>query len=172
MAPHEQNWIANLQLDFVSGPQARAFFGYLKRSPDHQTSRIWRLYLTLDFDDYIEINETTDLLGSVSLETPQNPVGGTIVWVKRSAILRRVGAESRQVQADFLRGELATEFLSRTGSEALLSVPYIMKPLPGTGDRCTQITVCAPCHGMTHHCASRALCERGGPQFEGGPQVG
>jgi hypothetical protein len=145
MPPHEQNWIANLKLDFVNGPQTRAFFGFLKRSPDHQNSGLWRLYLTLDFDDYIEIHETNDLLGYVSLETLQNPIGGTIVWVRKSALLRRVGVESRHVQADFLRGQLASQYLGQTGYEALSAVLPPMKPTPATGLRCTEITVCPPC---------------------------
>lgn len=180
MPPHEQNWIANLQLDFVNGPQARAFFGFLKRSPDHQASRLWRLYLSLDFDDYIEINEGTDLLGSVSLETPQNPLGGTIVWVKRTAILRRVGVELRQVQADFLRGELTAQYLGSTGYEVFAGNLTVMRLPTFTGLACTSITQCSPCDERRVATAPACLpgfpvrgdpVYRGDPEVRGGPQV-
>ncbi len=174
MPPHEQNWIANLQLDFVNGPQVRAFFGFLKRSPDHQTTRLWRLYLSLDFDDYIEIHEGNDLLGSVSLETPQNPLGGTIVWVKRTAILRRVGAELRHVQADFLRGELTSQYLGRTGYEVFAGVT-VMKLPTATGLACTSLTQCVPCDDPprvpTAPACQPAFPVPGEPVYRGGPQV-
>jgi len=171
MPPHEQNWIANLRLDFVNGPHARVFFGYLKESPDYKATLKWRLYLTLDFEDYIEFHETDDHLASISLESHHNPVGGTVVWLRKSAVVRYVGVETRQLQASFLRGQLASEFLGGTGSEALAGQSGGVMKLPGgTGYWCTQITQCAPCEGYTSICPTVANCLFGRPQI-GGPQV-
>ncbi|MBI4363915.1 MAG: hypothetical protein HY568_00640 [Candidatus Latescibacteria bacterium] len=121
----------------------KAFRGYLKASPDYSpTNKIWRLYLTLDFDDYIEFNEDQDYIASVPLETPQNPVAGTLVWIKATSELRRVSTASRRGQVDFLRGKLRSEHQSRTGIEAIGGEIFPKKRPPETGDYCTEVTFC------------------------------
>jgi len=115
----------------------RAFFGFLRRGSDGRT---WRLYLTVDLDDYIEIDDS-QILHSVAYEGSQYPLGGALVWVRRTAKLKRVAARSTEAQADFLRGEIAAE---HTALSARTLVAYNHPPI-GTGFYCTERSVCDPC---------------------------
>lgn len=143
--PVDEPWFRNLKIDFSKRTAAKAFHGYLKQSPDYSTTnKIWRLYLTLDLDDYIEFNEDDDYLGSVPVDTAQNQVGGTVVWLKAASDVHRVNVESRQAQAEFLRGKIASAHLGRTGKEALLSISPMKIP-PETQALCTQVTYCKSC---------------------------
>jgi hypothetical protein len=93
-------------------PDARAFLGYLRQAPDKKG---WRLYLSLDFNDYIEIPPDS-LIDQRSLATEANPLGGTVVWVHAASVLRRVSISIREAQAEFLRGEIVERNLSRAGT--------------------------------------------------------
>jgi len=146
MPPVEEAWFGKLtKIDFSKPIDAKATHGFLKRSPDYSTNppnKIWRLYLTLDLDDYIEFDEDKDYLGSVELEHPQyNPLGGTLVYLRASTELRRVSTASRRAQADLLHGKLRSEYQSRTGIEALGAISP-KKVQPPTGMDCTQVTYC------------------------------
>jgi hypothetical protein len=138
MPHYEQNWLAHV-LEAAGGAEVRAFFGFLRRGPD---GRAWRLYLTIDLDDYIEIDES-QILHSITFEGPQYPLGGALVWVRRTARLTRVGARSTQGQADFLRGEIMEENFARSARS--VGVAGTWKPPVGTGAACTSYTGCAPC---------------------------
>ncbi len=124
-------------LKSAGGAEVRAFFGYLVDVSDAQT-RQYRLYLTLDLDDYIEISGS-QIIHIKHVDQPEQPLGGSYVWVRRTARLRRVGGRSTEAQADFLRGEIEMEL--RGG----VSVPNPGGPPPGTGYHCTTGTYCPPC---------------------------
>jgi len=115
----------------------RAFFGFLRRGSDGRT---WRLYLTVDLDDYIEIDDS-QILHSVAYEGSQYQLGGALVWVRRTAKLKRVAARSTEAQADFLRGEIAAEHAALS---ARTLAAYNHPPI-GTGFLCTELSVCDPC---------------------------
>jgi hypothetical protein len=74
----------------------------------------WRLYLTPGLSEYVEI-AAADIVSSESLTTPEKPLAGTLLWVKRSAQLQHTRSESRQIQAEFLQGGIVSEFLPGTG---------------------------------------------------------
>jgi hypothetical protein len=148
MVQYEQGWLAQV-LDAAGGAEVRAFFGFLRRG-DRGT---WRLYLTLDLDDYIEMDEA-QILHSVSFEGSQFPLGGSLVWVRRTAKLKRVAHQSTEAQADFLRGQIAMEYIaiaSRTTGDAMF------KPPIGTGAVCTSYTGCTPCHSGVLSCGIKPI---------------
>ena len=115
-------------------PGAKAFIGYLRQAPDKAK---WRLYLGLDFDDYLEIPQDA-LIEQRALATRSNPLAGTVVWIRAGAVLRRVTVSVREAQAEFLRGEIVAENLAR----ASMSIPSPgQQPTTGTSDP----TMCRPC---------------------------
>ena len=67
----------------------------------------WRLYLTAALDEYAEMREE-DIVHSQSLTSAQSALGRTIVWVRSGASVQHTRLTSRQTQAEFLRGTLAT----------------------------------------------------------------
>jgi hypothetical protein len=83
-----------------------------------------RLYLTPELDEYIEFR-SDDLRQSQSLTTAENPLGGTAVWVDRSARIIYTKTISHEFQGEFLRGAIATEFLAKATTQGL-SAPLIM----------------------------------------------
>jgi len=152
MAPHEQSWLSHV-LDAAGGAEVRAFFGFLRRGSDGRT---WRLYLTVDLDDYIEIDDS-QILHSVAYEGSQYPLGGALVWVRRTAKLKRVAARSTEAQADFLRGEIVAQYISGTSRNLVLAS---FRPPPETGAACTSYTGCMPC------LTTGGNCGRGDPSAE------
>jgi hypothetical protein len=97
------NFVDRLVPDPSDVPDLRAISGFPGRSsrPKHV-----RVYLTLELSDYVEIPQD-GVVHKESLQTPERPLGGVIVWVKREAKIHRVRSASREAQADFLRGSVA-----------------------------------------------------------------
>lgn len=143
MGHYEQGWVSQV-LDAAGGADVRAFFGFLRRGMD---GRAWRLYLTIDLDEYIEIDES-QILHSVTFEGAQYPLGGALVWVRRNARLKRVGSRTIEGQADFLRGEIAAENMRESSGDLAM-----YKPPVGTGYLCTSYTGCAPCFTESFQCS-------------------
>lgn len=90
-------------------PDVLCLVGLLGRS-DHDG--IWRIYLTVDLTQYIEVDEV-DVLYARSIGSPEDAFGGQAVWVKRTARLRHsVATTSLRAQTEFLRGDVGTAFTS------------------------------------------------------------
>src|SRR5687768_11284694 len=70
----------------------------------------WRLYLTLELNEYLEIPDA-DIVHFESLDSQQTPLRGTAVWVKRSAEVARTRTGPREMQVEFLGGDLSQAFL-------------------------------------------------------------
>ncbi len=155
----EEPWFNRLNIDFAKPGEARVLFGFLKQDPDN--AEIARLYLTLDLDDYIEFR-AADALGSHSLENLQNPLGGTVVWVKRSAQLKWISAENRTEQgtADFIRGAIVDRHLGGAGLGGLnrwvqlLTWVFLKPTTQSVGCPVTSMftcaSVCPPC--LSYRC--------------------
>jgi hypothetical protein len=67
----------------------------------------WRLYLTPTLDEYVEIRED-DIVHTQTLEPSQSALGRTVVWLRSGVTLQYTRFTSRQIQAEFLQGPLAT----------------------------------------------------------------
>ena len=115
----EDEVVARLVPDPADPPEAVRLAGYLGRS----TRRgFWRLYQTLELNEYVEVAEE-DILHSEPLGEGEGSPRGTVLWVRRDATLQHTRTESMRAQADFLRGDITGGFLSGaelSGAEAAL----------------------------------------------------
>lgn len=93
---------------------AVALSGFVGRSA--QDGHI-RLYDNVGFQSYYEIS-VSDILHSQQLPTTQAPLGGSLVYVKRSALLRRVQV-SAEIEARFLEGPMSAAAISATDFPSL-----------------------------------------------------
>jgi hypothetical protein len=82
--------------------------GFLGRSTEEGR---WRLYLTTAFDQYVEFDER-DVRHSEPLSSSETSLGGTRVWLRQGASVQHTRVQSRQVQAEFLAGSIASMHLS------------------------------------------------------------
>lgn len=85
-------------------PNVRVLAGFLGNSV--QEGHV-RLYLTPTLDTYLEIPRQA-VVQSQSLVSDQNPLGGTLLWVKQDAdVVLHTRTNLRQRQEQFLRGNLS-----------------------------------------------------------------
>lgn len=119
----EDGIITRLVPNPTDPPDVISLVGFLGRSP---RPRFWRLYHTLDLKDYTEIAES-DIVLSESLETKLQPLGGTVVWVKRGARLQHTRSESGQAETEFLQGGITGAFLTNTRQMVLNN--EILRPI-------------------------------------------
>ena len=91
-----------LVLDPKNIPNLIVLVGFLGRSTrvEEPDDGKWRLYLTPALNDYITF-ERTAVLHLKDLTS-----GGTMVWLKRDVTVQHTHIETRQMQTDFLMGEL------------------------------------------------------------------
>lgn len=129
----EEEFIQKLVPDPSQPPDVGLLTGYLGKSsrPGHS-----RLYLTLELSSYVDIPDA-DILHTQSLKNDGNLLGGTLVWVNRDADLKSTTTTGREMQADFLRGSIASQATTRARSSAVRALP----PLPST----FTVTECATC---------------------------
>jgi hypothetical protein len=127
----------------------RSFVGFLRQASDG-----WRLYLNVDFNDYVLIR-TSDLVGKSHSPKDSGSLDVDIVWVRQGAILRRVTVRGYEMQADFLRGEIVREYMPNADP----SVMYAhTDPTEPSGP-----TPCGPCktHTLVLACVRTGLpCPR------------
>jgi hypothetical protein len=93
---------AELVPDPTNLPDLVVLSGYLGKSTRAGFSR---LYVDVSFTEFVEVADE-DVLARRSLAADQDPLGGTVLWVKRSAALLRATVSSAQEHAAFLRGEI------------------------------------------------------------------
>lgn len=103
----EDEIIARLVPDPATSTDVISLAGYLGKSA---RKGVWRLYLTLELNEYLEIAE--DDIVHTQPRASDDPSGGTVVWIKRNATLQRTRTESRQAQAEFLQGDISAAFLA------------------------------------------------------------
>ncbi|MGH7507162.1 MAG: hypothetical protein ACRELX_16020, partial [Longimicrobiales bacterium] len=79
----------------------------------------WRLYLTAEFDEYVEFRDE-DVENTEQLPEEQSSLGGLRVWIRKGATLEHTHITSHQVQAEFLRGGIASRFLPGSATAAFV----------------------------------------------------
>jgi hypothetical protein len=79
----------------------------------------WRLYLTQDLKQFVELAES-DIVHNEPIPTTLSPSGGTTLWVKSDAKIEHTSTTTRQAQAQFFAGDIASG-LSAAASPAALS---------------------------------------------------
>jgi len=97
-----------LAADPATIPDSVALTGFVGRSAEDGNVR---LYVDASFRNYYEIS-ISDVLHNQQLPTTQSPLGGSVVYVKGGAPLRRVQI-STEIEARFLHGPM-----SNTGTVA------------------------------------------------------
>jgi hypothetical protein len=117
-------------------------WGYLYKDPCDCSGEedTWRLYLSLDFKEYIQFNHRS-FAKQIDLFTDAQPLAGSLVWIKRTATVRRVREEKAEDEADFLQGAIARGFLGASGSSSILGLGMTAtlrgEPVdPGSGGGC------------------------------------
>lgn len=152
-------------LDPTKHLDAVVLTGFVGRSAQ---DRNIRLYDDIGFRSYYEIS-VSDILHRQQLPTAQAPFGGSLIYVKPSALLRRV-VVSAEIEARFLEGPMSaaatraarTSSLSRAGGALLARQgrPYLSVVRCPSDDRTSCADVC-PTRGcwITNDC--------GGPTGDG-----
>ncbi len=104
--------IQKLVTDPANPPDVTVIKGFLGES--HRPG-YWRLYLSPDLKSYVEIAKS-DILHSQEVSENQSALGGTLLWVKKGASLEHTRTVSKQVQAEFLSGDVAASATAARGS--------------------------------------------------------
>jgi hypothetical protein len=144
---------AELVPDPTELPDVVVLRGYLGKSVRAGVSR---LYVDLSFSEFVEVADE-DVLAKRSLDASQNPLGGTVLWVKRNAALLRATACLAQEHAAFLKGEITANALRRSRME--LPVGRRLADLPVQRGGPTDPLYYSTCRGPycedpsePHHC--------------------
>ena len=98
-------------------PDSVALAGFVGRSAEDGKIR---LYVDASFRAYYEISNS-DIVHSRQLPTTQSPLGGSVVYVKGSAPLRRVQV-SMEIEARFLQGPMSSVGAGAAGATSLAGV--------------------------------------------------
>jgi hypothetical protein len=116
---------------------------------------VWRLYLTRGLDEYVEF-AASDVVHT-------EPVGedraGTRIWLRMGTTIRHTRVSSRQIQAEFLQGDLASSFMPRSSLVALRIAAG------ATGPGCTHNYECSTnihipaCQDHTEACGGSFGCD-------------
>jgi hypothetical protein len=147
---HEDPLVQQLVPD-PSSPGAKLFSGYVGRG---EKEGMWRLYLSLEFDEYLEFREN-DLVHVETLGGEGGSQAGSWIWLKPDAAVEHVRGEHRGMQGEFLGGDISKKFLhaSPAGSVGLLS------PMLGALPQTFSVTQCATCPtGDGSHTCFPAVC--------------
>ena len=82
--------------------------GYVGKSDSND---IIRLYLNLNFNEYVEVNKN-DIVHAE--ETDDIEQGGTCIWINSKSEITRVKVESTKEQARFIEGQITTAQIKPT----------------------------------------------------------
>jgi hypothetical protein len=86
----------------------------------------WRLYLTAALDEFVEFAEA-DVLHTQQLDKKDSPLGGSLVWVKAGATLHHTTIVTRNVQADFLSGDVTSGYMPGTSPNYPLAGARVLR---------------------------------------------
>lgn len=114
---HPDDLIQQLVETGVSQEDVKVVVGFFGES---DSAGYKRLYLNLELNEYLEI-PTTNILYTFSLRTSENPLGGTMIWIKKELNIKHVRLSSLQTQNDFLKGDIMDKFLKKAVSTELFA---------------------------------------------------
>ena len=113
----QEPFIEILVPDPASLPDVILLAGFVGKS---NRAGYFRLYLTPQLNEYLEILQT-DVVHQQTIPPTSNPLGGTLIWVKREAQLTHTKVATAQAQSQFLQGSISTQFLPKAGIECPLA---------------------------------------------------
>ena len=147
-------------------PDAAVLQGYLGKGT---TEDVWRLYLTPQLDQYVELPEAEILYSQ------KQPDDGTLVWVRKDLSLSVQRPQPAQVQAEFLGGNIAGARLQQAAPaggagaarEPVMTprVSLVAVTCPSAVDACPSVRLACGysawrCPSWRWACPSRAfICE-------------
>jgi hypothetical protein len=120
------------------------------------------VYTSPTLNEYVEVS-AHDILDTVPISSDQ-PLAGTVVWVKREAQLERTTVSPLGAQGEFLGGGITDELLPGIGVENLMASPELIGTILRTIRRlvCTRRTAytgfCCPGTGPTVYPTARRCC--------------
>jgi hypothetical protein len=132
--------------DPLTLPDSVALAGFVGRSAEEGNIR---LYVDPSFRNYYEIS-VSDIVYNQQLPTTQSPLGGSVVYVKGGAPLRRVQV-STEIEARFLQGPMSS--LGGAGVSSPTGVNRAFFRLPHAT---LLAAICDPVTLQGVHCASNA----------------
>lgn len=121
-------------------------WGILTRNP--LDNDFWRLYLNIEFSEYLEFSKDS-VVYQLDLASEQNPLGGTIIWISRSATIYQTSAASRVRQASFLQGNITANQMPQPamGMQSPLSWAWQfgqVAPMMARSPGCSGVNGCQP----------------------------
>lgn len=105
-----------------------------------------RLYFVPEFNDFAEINEE-DIFERLEIpKAPQTPLGGHVLWVRKSAKVQRLRIEATEVEAQFLRGQLASRLTAISGPVGVPNLQVLASGVACVATAISALTVaiCVP----------------------------
>lgn len=88
-----------------------------------------RLYLTLEFDNYVEF-ELEDVVSSKKIRNDESEIQVTAIWLNRNAKIQQSKVRTREVQARFLTGSVASKYAGRqSAGRNPFGGPQVLGPL-------------------------------------------
>lgn len=124
--PKQDELVAKLVKDAQAPPDALLLSGYVGASSEEGHTR---LYFDPQLSDYVEIpNEA--ILHTQEIPKDQSPLGGTLVWIKRDAVLVHGKVGPNRLKARFLEGRIQQEFVKAqaAGVPGQPGVPLVTLP--------------------------------------------
>ena len=116
-----------------------ALAGFVGRSAEEGNIR---LYVDASFRNYYEIS-ISDVLYNQQLPTTQSPLGGSVVYVKGGAPLRRVQV-SAEIEARFLQGPMSSVGAGTAGASLpSANMAFVFPTLSGSRCRSSAPTSCS-----------------------------
>jgi hypothetical protein len=131
--------VDRLVSDPKSNPDIKVLSGFVGNS---SKEGYVRLYINTEMNEFIDILED-DVIERHSTSSETNPLGGSVLWVKKSANLQYTRIESVQVQADFLKGSIVDQNVPSLITDAGAFVFY--KKNQGVISIPARITPCFSC---------------------------
>lgn len=168
----EEDFVSHLVEDPSRLPDTRLLIGFLGNSGKEG---YWRLYLSPELNEFLEFQEK-DVLRSQPLADSQ--LGGTAIWIRREAELQHTRTTTREAQAQFLQGTIASAFRAGAiagsftgGAQALIgqiksippqasvcfSCPSDLCPVPTSGGPTCEYGCTFVCT-LTTRCKTEFLC--------------
>jgi hypothetical protein len=118
--------------------------GYVGKSGSRD---VIRLYLNLNFDEYVDIPRESILhASSVSEDVIEG--GGTMLWIKKEQKITHVRVESTTTEAEFLKGSIAEDYLR----------PSEIKPFQGGPGRGSWLYPCLPSRYIYCYPSETIIC--------------
>lgn len=101
--------------DPTKPPDVQILVGFLGRSSEAGN---WRLYLTPQLDSYVEFS-AEDVVHTQPLASAQSAIGGTMVWLRQDATLKHTRTGTRQMQTNFVQGDIMSSFMAGPGVQEM-----------------------------------------------------